>query len=63
MKKPQRMTLRVSLDIPDGATKTMMRDYVLADICEMPGCKHPEDPIFHLDVDSVKVAFMRKKPS
>lgn len=52
---PRRMRLQVSFDIPEGSDRESLVAYVIDAVACMKGAYHPEDPIFDLDGDSVRV--------
>ena len=45
----------VSLDRPHGASISDLKDYIEEWVACGKGSRHPDDPIFDLDGDSVKV--------
>jgi hypothetical protein len=50
----------VELFRPDGVTSAEMRAYIEDAVASMKGSYHPEDPIFELDGDTVKVKSFRR---
>ncbi len=51
---------RVSLEVPDGVNDWDMRQYIEESVATMKGCLCPEDPMFHLKGESVKVFNINK---
>ena len=60
MTKKKTRTFKVTLDIPEGATISEVKDYIEDAVSSMKDCYSPEDDIFYLDGDSVKVKSTRK---
>lgn len=51
----------VEIDIPRGMSVDQMRKYITtAVVCDCGGYA-PEDPIYHLDRESVKVKILKEK--
>ena len=50
-----RVYFEVSLELPSGASRAEIREYILEQVMAGCGGLHPEDPIFHLDRKSVRV--------
>jgi len=68
-KKPNTDKIVVEVDVPEGCTKTDIKEYVLDAVCTMKGSYRPPggespsdpgDPMFDLDADSVRVWFYRR---
>lgn len=57
-----RVFFEVSLDLPSGATKADVREYILTEVMAGCGCRHPEDPMFDLDRTSVSVKGLKMPP-
>ena len=55
-----RKLFRVSVELPTGVTAAQMRVYIYDAVASMKGSYHPEDPIFNLDSDSVKVSHLKE---
>jgi hypothetical protein len=53
--KPDRAVLKVSLDVPDGATRDNVVGYIEAAVRVHNGGLDPEDPMSRLDRSSVDV--------
>ena len=53
----------VGLDMPPGVTLEEMAAYIEESVRCLIGTKMPEEPIWHLDRDSVEVAIVRRKRS
>jgi hypothetical protein len=45
----------ITLDRPPNVTDAEMREYIRDSVGSMIGCKMPEEPIWALDRDSIKV--------
>lgn len=48
----------LEIDVPNGASLIELRDYITEEVKVGCGSRRPEDPIFNLDRDSVKLAFI-----
>lgn len=59
MKK--QLSLRVTLKVPAGLTTREMVDYVRYAVSTLRGSYSPDDPIFDLDPDSVRVVPIARK--
>ena len=51
---------KVTVDLPKGVTQVEMGEYIKQSIRTMAGSLHPDDPMFDLDRDSVKVSVFRR---
>lgn len=49
----------VTLDVPDGVRLTELREYVFDAVRVMAGSLPADDPMFHLDRESIKVDVVR----
>lgn len=50
----------VEVEIPEGCTVTEMKEYIRLAVRCWAGGMDPEDPIYDLDKDSVKVSTQRQ---
>lgn len=49
------MEFGVTVEMPDGVTSRMMVEYIEDAVATLRGSFSPDDPLFDLDPDSVKV--------
>ena len=56
----RRKSFKVTLDVPEGVSIAEMRDYIETAVRTWCGGGCPDDPIFQLDGDSVKVTQLRE---
>lgn len=58
-----RVSIVVSADLPRGVSISEWKDYVLTEVKANTGQRAFEDPLFHLDRDSVRVTRLTVKTS
>lgn len=52
---PRKGRFVVKLDIPEGADRELVGNYIYDAVRSMNGCLHPDDPMFSLDRGSLSV--------
>lgn len=57
-----RVFFEVSLEMPNGATKAEVREYILTEVMAGCGGLNPVNPMFDLDRASVSVKGLRMSP-
>ena len=55
-----RRAFKVTLDMPRGVKVGEMTDYILDAVQTWKGQLHPDDPLFDLDYEAVKVVSLGK---
>ena len=50
----------VSLIVPIGVTTSEMSKYIYDEVCSGNGCRSPEDPLFYLDRNAVKITVLKR---
>jgi hypothetical protein len=51
----EKISFLVTLEVPPGATISMLREYIETELRAGCGARHPDDPIHDLNRDSVTV--------
>ena len=52
----------VSVELPDGVTKSEMYEYIKDAVNGMKGSRHPDDPIFNMDYGDWKLSHKKIIP-
>jgi len=62
MKNTDKIQFAVELERPEGATDQILKKYIETAVSVECGCRNPEeDPMYHLDRNSVKVMQIVKR--
>jgi hypothetical protein len=60
MPKTSKAQFQVSVQLPEGCTLQMMKNYIEDAVCCWKGCYEPEAPVFNLDANTVQVITKRQ---
>lgn len=55
----KKMMMIITYDMPEGATKADVEQYVISELQASGGCRHPEDHLFD-SLKTVKLIYHRK---
>ena len=54
------LEFKVKIELPEDCSVEILRKYIEESIQSMKGCKHPDDPLYYLDRNKVKVTRLKK---